>query len=85
MQTELRHALWAIKGSVCVKNGSPQEARQRINKQTSTDPFCLQLGPFDSLNGLFFLHVAEEVEEVLHTPDQSWKCEALSYKAANCT
>lgn len=71
MQTELPHALWMIKGGVCVENDAPQEARQRINKQTSTDPFCLQLGPFDSLTGLFLPHMAEEEEEVLYKPDRS--------------
>lgn len=82
MQTELRHALWMIKGGVCVENDSPQEAHQRINKQTSTDPFSLQLGPFDSLTGLFFPHVAEEVEALLYAPDQSWTTGALNYTAA---
>lgn len=46
MRAELRHALWMIKGGVRVEKDSPQEAHQRINKQTSTDPFSLQLGLF---------------------------------------
>lgn len=37
-----------IKGNVCTENDSPQEARQGINKQTSTDPFSMQFGPFDN-------------------------------------
>lgn len=52
VQTLLRHALRMIKGSVCIKNDSPQEARRGINKQTSTDPFSMQFGLFDSLTGL---------------------------------
>lgn len=61
-QTLLRHALWMIKGSVYIENDSPQEAHQGINKQTSTDPFSMQLGPFDSLTGLPLSHEAEDRE-----------------------
>lgn len=46
VQTLLWLALWMIKGSVCIENNSPQEARRGINKQTSTDPFSTQFGPF---------------------------------------
>lgn len=50
-----------IKGSVCIENDSPQEARRGINKLTSTDPFSEQFGPFDSLTGLPSSYITEEV------------------------
>lgn len=78
MQTELRHALGMIKGGVCVEKDPPQEARRRINKQTSTIPLACTL---DSSTGLFFPHRAEEEEEALYKPDQSRTWEALSYTA----
>lgn len=51
-----------IKGSVCIENDSPQEARRGINKLTSTDPFSVQFGPFDSLTALPSSYMAEESE-----------------------
>lgn len=85
MRAELRHALWMIKGGVRVEKDSPQEAHQRINKQTSTDPFSLQLGLFWFPNWFVFPpHAAEEVEEVLPTPDQDWTREAVSSSKAVC-
>ena len=62
VQTLLQHALWMIKGSVRIESDSPQEARWRINKPPSTDPFSVQFGPFDSLAGRSPSHM-EQVSE----------------------